>query len=128
MTDPRKEFGPEARERSEPSGTTTHAHCPPIEAVNQVLRSYYCDDSLDGQRTRLLDVLCISDVTSLVACDKLEVEKPHEHVAVLRAEGYNIQASFFWMTYPDGKRRYATQYELKAGEYRPWVRAEGDRP
>jgi hypothetical protein len=87
---PTKDFGPEAQERSEPSGTTTQTHCPPVAASNQDFFRYYLDDSLDVQRTRLFDVLCISDVTSLVAFDKLEVEKPHEHVAALRVEGYNI--------------------------------------
>jgi hypothetical protein len=82
---------------------------------------YFGDASIDGQRARLLDVLRVTPVTSFEACDDLEVTEPHKHVEALRAGGYNIQASFLWMVYPDGQRRYATRYELQSGAYRPWV-------
>ncbi len=127
---PTKVEGPEARERSEPSGTTTQRHCASVEVGNQVgfyIDRYYWDTSPEGRLARLFDVLRVTTVNALEARDNLEIDKPHEHVDVLRKAGHNIQASFLWVVYPDGVRRYATRYELKPGPYQPWCAVVGER-
>ncbi len=124
---PQKKYGPEARERSEPIGATVSSlNSVLTQANNQGRIGYFWDNTNEGQCARLLDVLRVMAVTSLEARENLKGAKPHEVVAQLRDAGYNIQASFRWMVYPDGVRRYATQYKLKTGQYQPWVGNEGE--
>ncbi len=89
-------------------------------ALKQPKRDFW-GGSPAGQRARLIDVLAETPVTMLEAQDNLEIPDPQAHVNALRQEGYNIQASFCWVTGLDGGRKCSIRYELQDGTYRPWV-------